>query len=114
MQIRDRPPVGGITRLALKGRLDPTTVGELDAWIGRVIAVGAKKVLLDLEELEYVSSAGLRVLLQAAKKIGVAGGRLLLCEPQRSVKQVLDIAGFSSMMAVFDTEAEALEQEGER
>lgn len=113
MEIRDRPPMGGVTRLALSGRLDPTTVGVLDTWIGRVLAMGAKKVLLDLEELDYISSAGLRVLLQAAKKISVGGGRFMLCEPQRSVKQVLDIAGFSSMMSVYATEAEALDQEAE-
>jgi anti-anti-sigma factor len=58
------------------------------------------RVVLDLEKLEYISSAGLRVLLIAAKQAKANGVEFMLCSPTREVKEVLDISGFGSIMSI--------------
>jgi anti-anti-sigma factor len=63
---------------------------------------------VDLAGLRYISSAGLRVLLVAAKRLKPEGGRLLLAAPSELVGQVLEIAGFSAMLETCPTIEEAL------
>lgn len=97
----------GATVLQLCGRLDGTTSPEVDE---RLLAVAAdtKVLVLDLAELVYISSAGLRVLLKAAKQAQMARQKLLLAGLQPLVKQVFDVSGFTSIFALFSTRDEAL------
>ncbi|MEO8329077.1 MAG: STAS domain-containing protein, partial [Candidatus Nanopelagicales bacterium] len=59
-------------------------------------------------ELDYISSAGLRVLLGAAKKLRASGGTLGMFGLNQSVREVFDISGFSAILSVYPSEAEAL------
>lgn len=106
MEIRELEG-GGATVLQLSGRLDGTTSPEVDE---RLLAVSAKSevLILDLAELSYISSAGLRVLLKAAKQAQTAKQRLLLSGLQPVVKQVFDVSGFTSIFALFASRDEAL------
>ncbi|HEX6573768.1 MAG TPA: STAS domain-containing protein [Gemmatimonadaceae bacterium] len=93
--------------VAITGSLDSTTAPEAQKALDGVLA-GAKKVALDFSQLDYISSAGLRVLLGAAKQIRSKGGALRMFGLNQSVREVFDISGFSSILAVSPSEAEAL------
>ena len=69
---------------------------------------GAKKVLLDFSSLDYISSAGLRVLLGAAKQLRAKGGTLGMFGLNQSVQEVFEISGFSSILSVYPTEDAAV------
>jgi len=97
----------GATVLQLSGRLDGTTSAATDAKLAE--AVGRNPTLiLDMSALDYISSAGLRVLLKAAKQAQTAKQKLLLASLQPSVKQVFEISGFSTLFATFPNRDDAL------
>lgn len=82
--------------LTVSGRLDTTTAPELDAKIGE-IGPDVKKLVMDFIKLEYISSAGLRVLLAAQKKMSKQG-RMVLINVNATVKEVFEITGFSDVL----------------
>jgi anti-sigma B factor antagonist len=84
--------------IALGGRLDTTTAPALDKTINNDIE-GVKNLVLDFKELEYISSAGLRVLLGAQKKMNKVGSMKLInvCE---DVMEVLEMTGFADILAI--------------
>jgi anti-anti-sigma factor len=83
-----------ISLLRLKGKLDFTTSSEFEQKFNIMVSEGGKKFIFDLSEVNYMSSAGLRLLLIATKK---TKGNIVLNCVQDSVKQVIEIAGFLSM-----------------
>jgi len=99
---------GEVTVFRLDGRLDGTTANTLEHDYLAKLEEGATRFAFDLGQLEYVSSAGLRVLLLAAKKTRAAGGRIALFRLNTSVKEVFEISGFRSIFAVFETGDEAV------
>ena len=82
----------------VEGRLDTLTSPELEAKINEVIG-GAKKLILDLGKLEYVSSAGLRVLLGAAQQME-GKGEMILIHVTPEVREIFDITGFIEVFNV--------------
>ena len=70
---------------------------------------GQTEIVLNLEGLEFLSSAGLRVILQAAKLLVPRRGSINICSAQSNVKEVLQTSGFNSLINLFDSEAEALD-----
>ena len=86
------------TTIKLAGRLDTTTAPALDKTINEDIA-GTKNLVLDVEELEYISSAGLRVLLGAQKKMQKIGSMKVInvCE---EVMEVFEMTGFSDILTI--------------
>ena len=95
--------------VAFTGSLDSGTSPEAQKSLGAVLA-SAKKVVLDFTELDYISSAGLRVLLGAAKQLRASGGKLGMFGLNQSVREVFDISGFSSILPVYQSEADAIAQ----
>lgn len=92
-----------------EGRLDTFGAGELQkALDAGLTAQAAVCVVLDMTAVDYLSSASLRVLLAAFKKLGAAGGTLTLAGVQSYCQQVIDMAGFGGMFPQFDSAAEAL------
>lgn len=94
------------------GRLDGTTMAELEALFVQLVENGCRKFVFDLSELEYISSAGLRVMLLAIKKTRAIGGKLALFGLQHNVQEVFRISGFSNIFAIFSTLDEAVEYHG--
>ena len=86
--------------LALRGRLDTDTSADLELAVQDLLAAGARDFLIDLGEVSYVSSAGLRVLLALAKQLEGSKGRLRLCALSPAVFQVFEVAGFSKLFAI--------------
>ncbi|MFZ2654175.1 MAG: STAS domain-containing protein [Victivallales bacterium] len=97
----------GFTSLTIKGRLDAVTATAAEAAINRTIESGASNLILDLAGLDYVSSAGLRVLLVTAKRLSRQNGKIVLCGLQDAVREVFTISGFMSIFPVAANEAEA-------
>ena len=93
--------------VAITGSLDSTTSPEAQKSLDVVLA-GARKMALDFSGLDYISSAGLRVLLGAAKQLRASGGKLGMFGLNQSVREVFDISGFSSILPIYPSEAEAL------
>jgi len=88
---------GNELNVALKGRLDTSTAPQLEAELGTLDSVN--NLVFDFKELEYVSSAGLRVLL-AAQKIMNKQGEMILNNVNESIKEVFEITGFSEIFKV--------------
>ncbi len=97
----------GFTTLSLKGRLDAVSAAPAEATINKTIESGTSNIVLDLAGLDYISSAGLRVLLVTAKKLSRQNGKVVLCGLQDSVREVFEISGFLSIFPVAADEAEA-------
>jgi|SRR5262245_35190200 len=94
--------------LALSGKLDAMTAKTFEEKILQVINSGAQRLIVDLSLLEYVSSAGLRVFLLAAKRLQANDGKIALCGLQDHIRQVFDLAGFSSILSIYGSRAEAV------
>lgn len=94
--------------LALRGRLDTDTSADLELAVQDLLTAGARDFLIDLGEVSYVSSAGLRVLLALAKQLEGSKGRLRLCSLSPSVYQVFEVAGFSKLFAILKDRASAI------
>jgi len=88
--------------------MDTVSAPEFDTRIEELLNEGEKGFVLDLAKLEYVSSAGLRSILVAAKKAKAAGGNVCCCDLQSMVKKVFDLADFASIIPVFDSVEDAL------
>ena len=88
---------GGRTVISVTGRVDTTTAPELDAGLK---LEGTETLTLDLSGVPYMSSAGLRCLLVAQKKMMAGGGSLTIAGLQPAVREVLDITGFSSILSL--------------
>ena len=86
--------------IIIEGRLDTTTAPELEKEV-TAIPVEVKELVFDIHSLEYVSSAGLRVLLSAHKMMSKRG-RMVLSGANENVMEVFDVTGFSS---IFNIEA---------
>ena len=84
--------------LALIGRLDTVTAPELEAEISTILPT-AESLVLDMEKLDYISSAGLRVILKTQKALEKKAG-LKLTHVSNEVKEVFDITGFSDFLTI--------------
>ncbi len=98
--------------IAPVGRLDSVSSGELERRVVERIDGGARRLVVDLAGVEYISSAGLRVLLMAAKKLKDPPARLVLCGLGSAVRSVLELAGFLPLFAIEPTRKEALARLG--
>ena len=95
----------GIAVLSPSGRIDTTTSPRLDETLTQVVGGGARDVIVDFAACDYISSAGLRVLLVLAKRMRGAGGRLVLCGMPAPVRQVFDLAGFAPLFTISPSRA---------
>ena len=107
MQISTRTR-GDATIVAIAGSLDSNTSAEAQQALDAVLAGGSRKLAVDFSALDYISSAGLRVLLGAAKQLRASGGSLRTFGLNDSVREVFDISGFSTILSVYPAESDAM------
>ncbi|MBS0290054.1 MAG: STAS domain-containing protein [Proteobacteria bacterium] len=93
--------------ISLKGRIDSTAAVEFEEKLIEIIDAGCHTMVIDFAGIQFISSAGLRVLLLAAKKIKTYGGKILLSSMSKDVREVFDISGFSSIFEIHDNVASA-------
>ncbi len=99
---------GPFVVLSPVGRLDTKTSPELEKKVVELLQGGTRRFVVDFGPTEYVSSAGLRVLLMLAKKLAGGEGSLVLCGMNPGVREVFDVAGFSSVFTIATTVGEAV------
>jgi anti-sigma B factor antagonist len=108
MDIEERD-VNGVKVVDVFGKLNTGTSPEAEAFLNELIDEGANNFVLNLEELDFIASTGLRVILATGKKVSANGGKLVICNPNPTVGDVLRMSGFDKMFNVFATEDEALQ-----
>ena len=89
---------GNALKIILEGRLDTTTAPQLEAQLQDALG-SVTDLKFDLEKLEYISSAGLRVLL-ASQKIMNKQGTMVISNASAEVKEIFDVPGFSDMLTI--------------
>lgn len=99
---------GNGTVVQLQGKVDATSAPSVEQALVSVIDQGEKRLVLDCAGLDFISSAGLRSLLLAVKKMKAAGGGISLAALQPNVKEVFDISGFSALFTIHGSRADAL------
>jgi anti-anti-sigma factor len=86
--------------IAPVGRVDSTTSGTLEDALDSALRAGERRLVIDLAGVEYISSAGLRVLLVLARRLRESQGSLVLCAMAEPVRQVFELAGFLPLFVV--------------
>jgi anti-anti-sigma factor len=99
---------GEVVVVRLKGRLDSSSAQSAEESFAGVLAGGAERLAVDLSEIEYISSAGLRVLLVVAKKLGQVNGKVVLFGLGPRVQEVFAISGFDRIFAIQEDAAAAV------
>jgi len=87
----------GRIEFSVSGRLDTTTAPVLESEIPQE---GVTEITFDFSRLDYMSSAGLRVLLKTQKDLSAKGGKMIVANPNKTVKTVLDITGCSGIFTI--------------
>lgn len=91
-----------------RGRLDSSSSPELERLLVEQLDAGCQRLVLDFSGLDYISSAGLRVVLLAGKKLRASRGNIVLVSLQEMVREVFDMSGFLALFDVADTLDEGL------
>ncbi len=95
--------------ITVTGRLDTTTASDFETNCFELISSKAHNgIVIDLQALEYMSSAGLRSILSLGKRVKAQGKGLVFCSLQGMVKEVFDVSGFTSIFSVYESQEEAL------
>lgn len=94
--------------IMLQGKLDTNSTPDVESEINALLDSGANKLLINFEQLSYISSTGLRLLLATAKRLQSSQGDLRVCSLNEMATEVFELSGFTSIINVFASEQEAL------
>ena len=89
---------GGIATIALSGRLDTTTAPQLEAELADALK-GVALLIFDLSDLEYLSSAGLRVILAAQKRMNIQG-KMIVRHANETIMEIFTVTGFTDILTI--------------
>jgi anti-anti-sigma factor len=104
----DESHSGNATIVSLEGRMDASSSPSAEAVLFRLIQSGTRQIVVDMSQLDYISSAGLRVMLASLKKLRDDGGRLVLAGLKPQIQNVFEIAGFQRIFTIYSTTEEAV------
>jgi anti-anti-sigma factor len=107
MQILDERQ-GEVRIVSIDDHLDTMAAPLLESKLLSIVDGGERQVLIDCASLQYVNSAGLKVILLLAKRLETEGGQLVLCALNHSVMMVFQMIGFDRIMKIAPTREEAL------
>jgi len=96
--------------LTIDGRVDTNTSIKLSGMLDDIIASDCKKILLDMEAVDHISSHGLRVILQGSKNVEEHGGIIVLCSLSVDVSTIFKLSGFSNLLLIYPNKAMALHE----
>ena len=100
----------GILFLALKGRLDAVSAPKTEKHVADLIDSGKLKIIMNFEGIDYLSSAGMRMLLATTKKLKALSGKFIVCGVITSVLDVLKMSGFDHVIELTDNADEAVKK----
>ena len=102
LKIRELSPgASGTFRIALEGRLDGSTSPELEAFMQPILSTNPKVIVFDLAKLDFISSTGIRILIETQKNLSARNGSVVLSEMQPQIQKVLEIIKALPGIAVF-------------
>lgn len=102
--------INEIVIVKISGRLDTNTAVDFENKLEEVSSSNSPNIVIDFADLEYICSSGLRVLIQAAKKLKQVDGKLVLCSMQDYIQEVFEISGFDTFLPIVSTIDNAMEQ----
>jgi anti-sigma B factor antagonist len=100
MEFKIIPSDEAMTHVALAGELDMTGEQEVETRFMECVAAGNKPAVVDLSEVSFLASLGIRMLLRSAKALLAVGASMVLLKPQPMVSQVLEHAGITEVIPV--------------
>jgi anti-anti-sigma factor len=100
--------VGEVTVVEVQGRVDSTTAPALGERLSALLGAARGRLLIDMSRLEYISSAGFRILLLAAKRADETGSRFVLCGVTGKVRQLFDLGGFLDLFTIVGSREEGV------
>ena len=99
---------GGAVIARANGRIDSSNSREFHSSLEAVITKDDPAVVLDFEDVSYISSAGMRVILITAKSLQSGGMKFVLCSMNESIREVFKISGFDKIIPIHGSQSEAL------
>lgn len=102
--------IGEILLLELNGRLDAVSTPDIEKKVFEYINNGQYKLILDFSGVDYISSAGMRMLLSTTKKLKGLSGHLVLCSITTNVMDVFKMSGFDHVLELTADKEEALKR----
>lgn len=111
MDLREEK-IGEVSVLEVNGRIDSTTAPVLEKRLTASLGAPKVRVVLDLSRLEYISSAGFRILLLAARRAEETGSRFVLCGVAGKVSQLFDLGGFLDLFTIVGSRDEGIAATG--
>jgi anti-anti-sigma factor len=108
----DEATHGAVLVLRPQGRLDSSGAPRFEQRVRERLADGQRRLVIDLGALDYVSSAGLRILLVAARSLKAEGGALVLCGATDTVMEILRVSAFDRIFTILPTVAQSVDQLG--
>jgi anti-sigma B factor antagonist len=97
-----------VTLIEVRGRIDSMNANQLGEALSGRIDDGHAQIVLDLGGVEYMSSAGLREIVAALKKVKRVSGDVRIAQPSSRVREVLEMAGLDTILQIFPTQTEAV------
>lgn len=94
--------------VTVKGRIDGVTAPEFERYLFELISQGTRNFIVNLDGLEYISSAGLRSIIVIAKKLKTLEGNIYFTGIKGAVEEVFKISGFYSIFKIYDSDVVAL------
>ena len=101
MELTSENLPNGVEKIALTGRMDTAGAQEIDLRFTSLTATRPALIVVDLSQVSFLASMGIRTLLSAARGLGRRGGRMVLASPQPLVQEVLKVAGIDSLIPVY-------------
>lgn len=98
----------GVIILVPKGRLDSSTSDDFEKKLLGLVGSGETSLVIDFKDLDYISSAGLRVLLKAAKELKKKNGQIAFCAVKDYIREIFELSGFVSFFPIHPTLEDSL------
>lgn len=108
MNIIEEQLDAGVFKINLSGRMDIAGVGQIETKFAGMTASPRMSIVVDMSEVPYMSSIGIRALLMNAKAVSRRGGKFVLLSPQPDVKMVLETSGIDQLISICSNLAEAV------
>ena len=98
-----------VVLVQVQGELDAHTVRGFEQTLNNLLAQGHSRLVLDVSQMSFISSAGLRAIISAQREVGQRGSQLRICGLNAQARRVFEIAGFGQFLHLSDTRQEATE-----
>jgi anti-anti-sigma factor len=97
-----------VTVITVSGRVDSSSADQFEAAVTEALKSGQRNLIFDLSEVDFLSSAGLRILVLARKEAQKSGGVVRLAQPSNRVTESLELAGLNVLFEAFPSREEAI------